>query len=87
MFWRARVTFQPYFRKNKRSDLQQNDLFKQRAKLQTFDEINETHYVAVLGDVKIIPYPCMNRYVISPVLSTNIKLELSSQFSYVVKSV
>lgn len=83
MFWRARVTFQPYFRKNKRSDLQQNDLFKQRAKLQTFDEINETHNVAVLGDVKIIP---VNRYVISPVLSTNIKLELSSQFSYVVKS-
>lgn len=83
MFWRARVTFQPYFRKNKRSDLQQNDLFKQRAKLQTFDEIDETHNVAVLGDVKIIP---VNRYVISPVLSTNIKLELSSQFSYVVKS-
>lgn len=83
MFWRARVTFQPYFRKNKRSDLQQNDLFKQRAKLQTFDEIDETHNVAVLGDVKIIP---VNRYVISPVLSTNIKLELGSQFSYVVKS-
>lgn len=84
MFWRARVTFQPYFRKNKRSDLQQNDLFKQRAKLQTFDEIDETHNVAVLGDVKIIPVHESLR--ISPVLSTNIKLELSSQFSYVVKS-
>lgn len=65
MFWRARVTFQPYFRKNKRSDLQQNDLFKQRAKLQTFDEINETHNVAVLGDVKIIPVHELLRYFTS----------------------
>lgn len=80
MFWRARVTFQ---QEEQKELLQQNDLFKQRAKLQTFDEIDETHNVAVLGDVKIIP---VNRYVISPVLSTNIKLELSSQFSYVVKS-
>lgn len=52
MFWRARVTFQ---QEEQKELLQQNDLFKQRAKLQTFDEINETHNVAVLGDVKIIP--------------------------------
>lgn len=75
--------FSTAFQEEQKELLQQNDLFKQRAKLQTFDEIDETHNVAVLGDVKIIP---VNRYVISPVLSTNIKLELSSQFSYVVKS-
>lgn len=75
--------FSTVFQEEQKELLQQNDLFKQRAKLQTFDEIDETHNVAVLGDVKIIP---VNRYVISPVLSTNIKLELSSQFSYVVKS-
>lgn len=75
--------FSTAFQEEQKELLQQNDLFKQRAKLQTFDEIDETHNVAVLGDVKIIP---VNRYVISPILSTNIKLELSSQFSYVVKS-
>lgn len=62
MFWRARVTFQ---QEEQKELLQQNDLFKQRAKLQTFDEIDETHNVAVLGDVKIIPVHESLRYFTS----------------------
>lgn len=62
MFWRARVTFQ---QEEQKELLQQNDLFKQRAKLQTFDEIDETHNVAVLGDVKIIPVHGSLRYFTS----------------------
>lgn len=62
MFWRARVTFQ---QEEQKELLQQNDIFKQRAKLQTFDEIDETHNVAVLGDVKIIPVHESLRYFTS----------------------
>lgn len=62
MFWRTRVTFQ---QEEQKELLQQNDLFKQRAKLQTFDEIDETHNVAVLGDVKIIPVHESLRYFTS----------------------
>lgn len=62
MFLRARVTFQ---QEEQKELLQQNDLFKQRAKLQTFDEIDETHNVAVLGDVKIIPVHESLRYFTS----------------------
>lgn len=57
--------FSTVFQEEQKELLQQNDLFKQRAKLQTFDEIDETHNVAVLGDVKIIPVHESLRYLTS----------------------
>lgn len=57
--------FSTVFQEEQKELLQQNDIFKQRAKLQTFDEIDETHNVAVLGDVKIIPVHESLRYFTS----------------------